>query len=77
MTFFQGKEILMKLQKGLETHLAATFVKRDEESILKLISNDMVKPSAFMNVNRIRFGSQNLAEASPLTNKGKELFGLS
>lgn len=77
MTFFQGKEILMKLQKGLETRLAATFIKRDEESILKLISNDMVKPSAFMNVNRIRFGSQNLAEASPLTNKGKELFGLS
>jgi len=76
MSFFEGKEILTKLQKGLETNKAATFIKRDEEQILSLIAKDLVKPTAFMNVNRTRFGSQDLAEASPITNKGKEMFGL-
>ena len=77
MNYSQGKEIVSKLQKGLEANQAATFIKKDEEHILNLISNDMVKPSAFINVHKIRFGSQNLAEGTPVTNKGKQLFGLS
>jgi hypothetical protein len=77
MSFFEGKEILTKLQKGLETNKAATFIKRDEEQILSLIAKDLVKPTAFMNVNKVRFGSQNLTETTPVTNKGKEMFGLS
>ena len=76
MNYSQGKEILSKLQKGLEANQAATFIKKDEEHILNLISNDMVKPNAFMNVNKVRFGAQNLTEAAPVTNKGKQLFGL-
>jgi hypothetical protein len=76
MSFLEGKAILTKLQKGLETQKAATFIKRDEEQILSLIAKDLVKPSAFMNLNKVRFGSQNLNEAAPVTNKGKQMFGL-
>jgi len=77
MSYSLGKAILTKLQIGLQTNKAATFIKRDEEQILSLIAKDLVKQAAFMNVNKIRFGSQNLTETAPITNKGKEAFGLS
>lgn len=76
MDYYVGKELVTRLSRGLETNQAALFTKKEEESILNLIRNDMVKPSAFVQHNKIRYGSQNLSEASPVTGKGKQLYGI-
>ena len=76
MDYFVGKELVTRLSKGLESNQPAQFTKREEESILSLIANDMVRPNAFLNLNKIKYGSQNLAEKTPVTNKGRQLYNV-
>jgi len=76
MDYYVGRDLVTRLARGVETNEAAQFTKKEEESILNLIKNDMVKPSAFSPVNKVRYGSQNLAEPAPVTRKGRQLYGL-
>jgi hypothetical protein len=76
MEYYAGKELVSRLSRGLETGQAAQFTKKEEEHILNLIRNDMVRPSAFVAQSKIRYGAQNLAEKSPITARGRQLYGL-
>ena len=76
MDYYKEKAIVMRLQEGVVNHVAAQFLKNEEEFILDLIANDMVKKDAFLMDKKIRYGLQNLKETSPVTGKGKTLFGM-
>ena len=76
MNYYQEKEIVTRLLHGISTRTAAAFLKKDEEMILDLIAHDLVRPSAFLNAKRTKFGIQNMEELTPVTEKGKVLFGI-
>ena len=76
MDYYKEKAIVMKLQEGVNNQVPALFLKTDEEVILHLIAGDMVKRNAFLMEKKIKYGLQNLQEASPVTGKGKSLFNV-
>jgi hypothetical protein len=76
MDYYAEKKIAVSLQQGVASRVPATFLKNEEELILHLIANDMVKAGAFTREAKKKYGLQNLAEPNPVTSKGKALFGL-
>jgi hypothetical protein len=76
MDYHAEKRIAVSLQQGVASQVPATFRKAEEELILHLIANDMVKVKAFTREAKVKYGLQNLAEPDPVTSKGKALFGL-
>ena len=76
MDYFTQKTFVTRLQQGVDTNVAALFDKKDDGVILHLITQDLVKPTAFLKEPKKRFGNQDLNEKNPVTGKGKALFGL-
>lgn len=75
MDFYDGKQIIEKLEAGVRTGIPAQFVALDGPRIQHLIETSMVVSGAFSADGGGRYNAQNLNERTPVTALGRQLFG--
>jgi len=75
MDFYDGKQIIEKLEAGVKTGVPARFVSLEVAQIQNLIETSMVVPGAFAADGGGRYQVQNLNEKAPVTALGRQLFG--
>lgn len=75
MDFYDGKQIIEKLEAGVRTGVPARFVALDEPQIRHLIETSMVASAAFSADGGGRHQIQDLNERAPVTALGRQMFG--